>query len=110
MLTQSVSKVPANLWAIYLALDLEDREFFSEAFDELRVGVGRTFRLPQSGSVVLGLSLKSIRILMDITKSLIVCGQDARSEGPIPLARSFRVNVWSTRLPVTRQRRVFIVG
>ena len=40
MLTQSVSKVPANLWAIHLALDLEDREFFSEAFGELRVGVG----------------------------------------------------------------------
>ena len=40
MLTQSVSKIPANLWAIYLALDLEDREFVFKAFDELGIGAG----------------------------------------------------------------------
>ena len=40
MLTQSVSKIPANLRAIYLALNLEDRDFFLEAFDELGIWVG----------------------------------------------------------------------
>jgi hypothetical protein len=40
MLTQAISKIPANLWTINLALDLEDRELFLQAFYELGIGVG----------------------------------------------------------------------
>jgi len=104
--TQAVPKVPANLWTVNLALDLENREFFLQTFDELGIGVGRAFRLPQSRSVVLSLSPKSVGISTNVTEGLVERGKDTRSEGPIPLARSFRVNMRSTRLPVagTRQR------
>ena len=44
-LTQAVSKIPANFWAVNLALDVQDRELFLKAFDELGIGVGRAFRL-----------------------------------------------------------------
>ena len=56
MLTQAVSRIPANLWTINVTLDLEYREFFPQGFDELGIGVGGAFRVPQCGSVVLGLS------------------------------------------------------
>lgn len=39
MLTQAISKIPANFWTVNIALDLEDREFFLQAFDELGIGV-----------------------------------------------------------------------
>lgn len=112
MLTQAVSRVPANLWAVNVALDLEDREFFLQDFDELRIGVGGAFRIPQRGSVVLGLSPEGMRILTNVTESLVECRQDTRGEGPIPLSRPLRVDVWSTRLPVagTRRRCLFVVG
>lgn len=45
MLTQAVFKVPANLWKVNVALDLEDRESFFQAFDEFGIGVGRAFRV-----------------------------------------------------------------
>ena len=56
VLTQAVSRVPPNLRTIDIALDLENREFFLQGFDELGIGVGGAFRLPQRGSVILGLS------------------------------------------------------
>ena len=67
MLTQAISKIPANFWTVNIALDLEDREFFLQAFDELGIGVGRAFCLPQGRSVVLGLSPESMRILANVT-------------------------------------------
>jgi len=105
MLTQAVPRVPANLRTIDITLNLEDREFFLQGFDELGIGVGGAFRVPQCRSVVLGLSPEGTRILANVTESLVECGQDTRSDGPIPLSRSLRVNVWSTRFPVAGTRR-----
>ena len=66
-LTQAISKVPANLRAIDLALDLESREFFFQDLDEFGIGILGGFGLPQRGSVVLGLSPESMRILANVT-------------------------------------------
>jgi hypothetical protein len=40
ILSQTISEIPANFWAINLALNLKDRELFLQALDELEIGVG----------------------------------------------------------------------
>ena len=112
MLTQAISRVPANLRTVNVTLYLEDCEFFLQGFDKLGIGVGGALRVPQCGSIILGLSPEGVRVLANVTEGLVKCGQDTWGEGPIPSSRSLRVNVRSTRLPVagTRRRRLFVVG